>query len=42
MLPAPEFKYLYEQKTAKSTFQSCSFNGTFPRACAKSQPATHP
>ena len=40
--PAPEFKYLYEQNTAKSTFKSCNCNGTFPVAWAKSQPTVQP
>src|SRR4029450_11466101 len=28
--PGPAFRYLYEHQTAKSTFQSCNFNGAFP------------
>lgn len=42
MPPGPEFKYLYEHHTAKSTFQSCRARGTFPIACARSQPHIQP
>jgi hypothetical protein len=40
--PAPPFKYLYVHQTAKSTCQSCNFNGTLPTACAKSHPTQQP
>src|SRR6185503_14325007 len=40
--PGPAFKYLYEHHTAKSTFQSCNFNGAFPTAWARSNPTTMP
>src|SRR5687767_15148765 len=40
--PGPEFRYLYEHHTAKSTFQACSSSGTFPVAWARSNPALAP
>ena len=40
--PGPLFRYLYVHHAAQSTSHSCSASGTFPAACARSQPTTAP